>query len=167
MTHEVLWAGWRTSYIESTTGAPTTDAESCLFCRLQQGSDDASLVLERTATTFTVMNAYPYTNGHVMVAPLRHVGELEDLDPGEASEVMAGVQRAVRAIKAVYRPHGLNVGINLGRTAGAGVPGHAHAHALPRWDGDTNFMTTVAGVRVMPEALDASWARLRAAWPAP
>jgi ATP adenylyltransferase len=123
------------------------------------------LVLERSDTTFTVMNAYPYTNGHVMVAPLRHVADLDEVDGAEAAELMAAIRRAVVAIRAVYRPHGMNVGMNLGRSAGAGVPGHLHAHVLPRWDGDTNFMTAVAGVRVMPEALDSSWSRLRAAWP--
>jgi len=113
-----------------------------------------------------VLNAYPYTSGHLMVLPNRHVGDLEALEPGEAAELWDGVRRAVVAIKAAYRPGGINVGANLGRPAGAGIPGHLHFHALPRWDGDTNFMTTVAEVRVLPEPLDETWAKLREAWPA-
>src|SRR4051812_13501191 len=107
MALESIWAAWRSEYIAGTVSRPvTTDAESCLFCRLQQGADDEMLVLERTPHTFTVMNAFPYTNGHVMVAPLRHEGALEDLTPGEAGALVAGAQRAVRAIKSAYRPDG-------------------------------------------------------------
>jgi ATP adenylyltransferase len=112
-----------------------------------------------------VLNAYPYTSGHLMVMPVRHVGEIEDLDDDEMTELWAGVRDAVLALKAAYRPDGINVGLNLGRSAGAGVPGHLHVHALPRWDGDTNFMTTVAGARVMPETLADSQAKVGAAWP--
>ncbi len=100
-----------------------------------------------------------------MVAPLRHVADLEDLDPDEASELWTAVTDAVRALKAAYRPEGVNIGLNLGRAAGAGVPGHLHAHALPRWNGDTNFMTSVAETRVLPETLSDSWAKLRDGWP--
>jgi ATP adenylyltransferase len=165
MALESIWAAWRAEYIATTVEQPvSTDTENCLFCRLQRGADDEMLVLERTATTFTVMNAYPYTNGHIMVAPLRHEGLLEQLTPEEATGLMGGLQRAVVAIKAAYKPDGLNVGANLGRVAGAGIPGHLHLHVVPRWSGDTNFMTTVGGIRVQPESMRSSWKKLRAHW---
>lgn len=163
-TLDHLWAGWRSEYIEGVASRPADDGE-CLFCRLRQLDDDEALVLERTARTFTVMNAYPYTSGHLMVAPLRHVADLESLDPDDAAALMHAVQRACVALRGAYRPDGLNVGVNVGRVAGAGVPGHVHVHALPRWSGDTNFMTSVAEARVLPESLRASWEKLRAAWP--
>jgi diadenosine tetraphosphate (Ap4A) HIT family hydrolase len=123
------------------------------------------LVVARDDLAFAVMNAFPYTSGHLMIAPLRHEGELEDLKADEATAVMAMTQQAVAALKSAYTPDGINVGVNLGRPAGAGVPGHVHLHSLPRWNGDTNFMTTVAETRVLPEDLRTSWERLRAAWP--
>jgi ATP adenylyltransferase len=112
------------------------------------------------------MNAYPYTSGHLMVAPLRHESTLAGLTRDEAVAVMSLVQDANVAVTAAYRPDGLNVGANIGRAAGAGVPGHVHVHVLPRWAGDTNFMTTVAEARVLPEPLDLSYEKLRAEWPA-
>jgi ATP adenylyltransferase len=114
---------------------------------------------------FAILNAFPYTNGHLLVMPYREVGELEDLRPEEHAELWAGATSAVVALKAAYRPDGVNLGMNLGRSAGAGVPTHLHIHVLPRWNGDTNFMTSVAEVRVLPEALSASAAKVRAAWP--
>jgi ATP adenylyltransferase len=158
-----LWAGWRSEYIAGVTAEPPSDA--CFFCSLQELDDAEAMILERTATTFTLMNAYPYTSGHVLVAPLRHEATLVDLDEPEAGGLMDAVRRANRALDAAYRPGGINVGANVGRAAGAGVPGHVHLHVLPRWDGDTNFMTAVAGARVLPEALRASYDKLRAAWP--
>jgi diadenosine tetraphosphate (Ap4A) HIT family hydrolase len=112
-----------------------------------------------------ILNAYPYTSGHLMVMPVRHTADLETLAPGEAAALMEGLQAGVSALKAAYRPDGVNVGANLGKAAGAGVPGHLHLHALPRWTGDTNFMTTVAETRVLPEALSVSDEKLRASWP--
>jgi ATP adenylyltransferase len=111
------------------------------------------------------MNLYPYGSGHLLVAPCRHESDLDGLTDDEADALMRALRRAVRAIKAAYGPDGVNVGMNLGAAAGAGVPGHLHAHALPRWRGDTNFMTAVAEVRVLPEDLGTGWAKLRAAWP--
>ena len=159
-----LWAGWRSAYIEGVVATPTEHADDCLFCRLAALPDDEALILERTDRTFTVMNAYPYTSGHVMVAPLRHVGDLQTLDADDAATLMHATQRACTAIQRAYSPDGLNAGVNIGRVAGAGVPGHVHMHVLPRWSGDTNFMTTVAEARVLPEALRASWEKLRAVW---
>lgn len=161
-----LWAGWRSAYVSGMADADSEDG--CLFCTLPTLSaidDEEALILERTASTFSVLNAFPYTPGHLMVAPLRHEGELEGLSADEAAELFAALQRAVRALKEASRPHGLNLGVNLGRVAGAGVPGHFHVHVLPRWDGDSNFMTTVAEVRVIPEDLPTTWKKLRQAWP--
>jgi ATP adenylyltransferase len=124
-------------------------------------------VVWRDERCAVVLNAYPYTTGHVMVLPVRHVAELEDLDGAESGALWAAAVDAVAALKAAYRPGGVNLGANLGRAAGAGVPGHLHLHALPRWDGDTNFMTSVAEARVLPEALPTTWRKLRDAWPRP
>ena len=159
MTLERLWAGWRAEYV--TAGEPPA-GDGCVLCRVL---DEGSAVVWRGALAAVVLNAYPYTSGHVMAMPLRHTSELEDLSGGEAAELWAAVADSVRALKAAYRPHGLNVGANLGRSAGAGLPDHLHLHVVPRWDGDTNFMTSVAETRVLPESLDASADRLREAWP--
>ncbi len=157
-----LWAGWRAEYISDVATKPEPDA--CFLCDLQELPDEEAMILERTEVTFTLMNAYPYTSGHVLVAPLRHTPTLVDLDPAEAGELMGAVQRANAALVAAYTPDGLNVGANIGRAAGAGLPGHVHLHAMPRWSGDTNFMTAVADTRVLPESLRAGYDRLRAAW---
>ncbi len=119
----------------------------------------------RGAWSFVVLNAYPYASGHVLVLPLRHVGALSDLTDQESAEVWSATQDSVAAIERAYDPDGLNLGANLGRAAGAGIPSHVHLHVLPRWSGDTNFMTTVAGTRVMPETLQVAWQKLTEAWP--
>jgi ATP adenylyltransferase len=166
MSLEHLWAGWRAAYIEQAVAQPTPPPGECLFEALRELPDDEAMILERTAHTFTVMNAYPYTSGHVMVAPLRHVASLTELGAQEAAGLMHATQRATAAIEAAYRPDGQNVGVNMGRGAGAGVPHHLHVHALPRWHGDTNFMTAVAEARVLPESLRDSYEKLRSGWPA-
>ncbi|MGH9066962.1 MAG: HIT family protein [Acidimicrobiales bacterium] len=139
----------------------------CPFCRiLASGEPDSStFVVWRGDRCVAVLNAYPYAAGHLMVMPARHVGELDALEGAEGTELWAGVTRAVSALRASYRPEGLNVGLNLGRAAGAGIPGHLHVHVVPRWNGDTNFMTTLASTRVLPEALPVTWGRVRSAWP--
>ncbi|MGH9037290.1 MAG: HIT family protein [Acidimicrobiia bacterium] len=158
---ERLWAGWRAGYVAGEEPAP--DDGTCVLCRvLEEGTS----VVWRGSTSAVILNAYPYTNGHVMVMPVRHLSDLEDLDGTEGAELWSATVDAVRAVKEAYRPDGLNVGANLGRPAGAGLPGHLHVHVLPRWDGDTNFMTAVAGTRVLPESLPDSAQRLKAAWPA-
>src|SRR5699024_10855960 len=123
------------------------------------------LILWRGERSFAVLNAFPYGSGHLMVLPNRAVPDLGDLTGDEASELWRGVHRAVAAIREAYDPDGINVGLNLGAGAGAGVPDHLHVHCLPRWSGDTDFMTTVAETRVLPKPLSTSWAKLRAAWP--
>jgi ATP adenylyltransferase len=167
MALERLWAGWRARYVSELDGAPDRDCFICALCSLPGDAAYSSdtLIVERTEKTVTVMNLYPYGSGHLLVAPCRHVAELEDLSEDEAAALMEATRRAVSAIKHAYSPDGVNVGINLGAAAGAGIPGHLHMHALPRWQGDTNFMTSVAEVRVLPEDLATGWAKLRAAWP--
>lgn len=166
MTLDRLWAGWRTTYIDGVVTQPPADADhDCLFERLAREPDDVSLVLARNEHAFAVMNAYPYGSGHLMVAPLRHEPTLAGLSRDEASALMALVQDANVAVLAAYSPDGINVGANIGRAAGAGVPGHVHVHVLPRWSGDTNFMTTIAEARVLPEPLTTSYEKLLAAWP--
>lgn len=166
MSLEQLWAGWRGEYVAS-ADASVPEGDGCVFCRIIESDlpDDRSFVVWRGERCFALLNAYPYTSGHLMVMPLRHLGDLEDLDGGEAGELWPAVTAAVAAVKAAYAPDGLNVGINLGRAAGAGLPGHLHVHCLPRWAGDTNFTTTVAGTRVIPESLPRTWEKLREAWP--
>lgn len=164
---ERLWAGWRTEYVSGVGESGPGDG-GCVFCRILASGepDDVTHVVWRGERCVALLNAFPYTSGHLMVMPTRHVGELEDLDPaGEATELWSAVADAVRALKAAYRPEGINVGANLGRAAGAGVPGHFHVHLLPRWNGDTNFMTSVAEVRVLPESLPATDEKVRSAWP--
>jgi ATP adenylyltransferase len=169
---ENLWAGWRSEYIVEATererrGQRPDDVDSCVFCRLAASGppSEDNLVVWRGDETFVVMNAYPYASAHVLVLPLRHTGSLGDLSADESAELWSATQRAVSAIETAYEPDGVNIGANLGRAAGAGLPAHVHLHALPRWSGDTNFMTSVAHTRVMPETLQLSWKRLSDAWP--
>lgn len=159
---ERLWAGWRGDYVATATDA-TQDGEACVFCRILSSgeSDEDTYILWRDERTFAILNAYPYTSGHLMVMPLRHVGGLGDLEDAEADGLFRGVRRAAAAIEAAYKPEGMNVGLNLGKAGGAGVPGHLHVHVVPRWAGDTNFMTAAAETRVLPESLAVSWKRLK------
>jgi ATP adenylyltransferase len=165
VTLERLWAGWRAAYVAGAAATSSTGPDDCLFCALASAPDDESLVVARDELVFAVMNAYPYASGHLMIAPFRHEPEFENLKGDEATALMTMTQRAVSALKSAYTPDGINAGLNLGRPAGAGVPGHVHVHVLPRWTGDTNFMTTVAETRVLPEDLRTSRERVRAAWP--
>jgi len=161
MALERIWADWRSDYV-TTAGT----GEGCVICNLVNATDDAeALVLERTPSTITVMNLYPYGSGHLMVAPARHVPSFLDLDDDETVDVARAQRRALQAIDAAYHAEGANVGANLGRAAGAGVPGHLHVHVLPRWSGDTNFMTAIAETRVLPESLRVGYDKLKAVWP--
>lgn len=163
-----LWAGWRSAYLDVSDDVSANDGEAgSLFERILKCGrpDEETFILWRGDRCFALLNAYPYGSGHVLVMPRRAVAELEDLDAGESAELWDGVQQTVRAVKAAYRPDGVNVGLNIGTAAGAGVPDHLHLHCLPRWAGDTNFTTTVAETRVLPEPLDVSWRKLRDAWP--
>lgn len=161
MSLERLWAGWRSEYISGQADGPAP--EGCVLCRV---AEDGSQVVWRDDTTAVVLNAYPYTSGHLLVMPVAHVAEPEELSPEAGAALWATVTQAVGALRRAYRPDGLNVGANLGRAAGAGLPGHFHMHVLPRWNGDSNFMTTVAEARVLPESLPTTLEKVRAAWPA-
>jgi diadenosine tetraphosphate (Ap4A) HIT family hydrolase len=167
MPLERLDASWRQRYVEQASSGHTVDAASCVFCALANAPmDEASGVVDRDATTFVVLNAFPYGSGHVLVLPRRHLAAIEELDEGESAGLWRATTRALRAVTAAYRPDGANLGANLGQAAGAGIPGHLHLHVLPRWGGDTNFMTSVAETRVLPESLEVSFAKLRAAYEA-
>jgi ATP adenylyltransferase len=164
VTLERLWAGWRAEYVGA-VGAGTGGDGGCLFCGLATADADEALVLARDEHVFAVMNAYPYTSGHLMVVPRAHEAGLSALPRDVAGSLMAMTQDATLAVERAYAPEGINVGVNIGRAAGAGIPGHVHVHVLPRWLGDTNFMTSVAETRVLPEDLERSWQKLRDAWP--
>ena len=152
---ERLWAPWRLAYVTSASGEPT----GCIFCNITDpGRSD--LIVARGRLSFVILNLYPYNNGHLMVVPNRHVPNLASMEPDELAELMQLTRRSEIVLTEAYRPQGINVGINLGRPAGAGVADHLHVHLVPRWNGDTNFMTVVGNVRVVPEALDATKAKL-------
>jgi ATP adenylyltransferase len=154
MTERPLWAPWRIEYIQGSKG------EECIFC-----DPDAAHLIERGELCVTILNAYPYAPGHVMVAPIRHVGELEELDDAELLELMQSANRAIAALRAAMNPDGLNVGLNLGKVAGAGIADHLHLHVVPRWEGDTNFMPVLGDTRVIPQALEETRNVLVAALP--
>lgn len=154
---ERLWTPWRMEYIKD-----AGREQGCIFCDLASATDDeASLVLARGRLAYVVLNKYPYNTGHLMIVPYRHVGEWEALDAGEHAEIAALTARSIQALKASSAPHGFNIGVNQGRVAGAGIVDHVHMHVVPRWGGDTNFTVTVGGVKVIPEALDETYAKLK------
>ena len=163
MSLERLWAGWRTRYVSNFAQGPEPD--DCVFCRLAALSPDDGQILAQNDLVFAVLNIYPYTSGHLMVAPVRHEGFLDHLTDDEAHAVMAMTREATTAVRNAYDPEGMNVGMNLGKAGGAGVPGHLHVHVVPRWGGDTNFMTSIAEARVLPEPLSVTRERLLAGWP--
>jgi ATP adenylyltransferase len=143
---------------------PPTPATGCIFCdkaAAGEAADRDNLILWRGAHTFAILNLYPYNSGHLMVVPYRHLAAVTMLTAAEYGELFAGLQRLVRVLDAVYRPDGYNVGMNLGRVAGAGIADHVHLHLVPRWSGDTNFMPVTGGTKVLPESLDQTWTRLR------
>lgn len=157
-----MWAPWRIEYV---TGPKSGE---CPFCEAAAGHHpDADLVVARGGSCFVMLNRFPYASGHLMVLPLRHIASLLDLHPDEQTEVMRLTQLAIQALTEVMGPEGFNVGLNLGRAAGAGVDEHLHQHVVPRWAGDTNFMPVLADVNVVPEALRATRQRLVQAWPRP
>ncbi len=154
---DVLWAPWRAGYVSG-----EAQPAGCLFCTALSAGDDAKhWVLERVGAAFVMLNAFPYASGHLMVATTRHVASPQDLDDQESLDLMRATRRALAALRAVYRPDGFNLGVNVGRVAGAGVEGHVHLHIVPRWTGDTNFMPVLGSVRVLPESLDETFRRLR------
>jgi ATP adenylyltransferase len=155
-----LWSPWRYNYVSSADSVPK-DKDSCLFCRVAASPDDReNLVVLRAQHSFILLNRYPYSSGHLMIAPYAHVATLADAETAALEEIMRLAQRAERALRAVYNPGGLNLGFNIGQCAGAGIAGHIHMHALPRWAGDTSFVTTIGETRVIPEALEVTYERV-------
>lgn len=156
-----LWAPWRLEYIQQ-----ADEATRCVFCAEAAGelAADDSLLVHRGERALVILNKFPYSSGHLLVAPVRHVGALAELDDAEAVEVHRLAVAGIQALREVYGPDGFNLGWNLGRVAGAGIEDHVHAHVVPRWAGDTNFMPVLADVKVLPEHLLATRDRVRAAW---
>lgn len=152
-----LWAPWRMVYLRGDEPLP----DDCLFCVKPQEKDTEAHIVHRGRLCYVILNRYPYSNGHLMVVPYAHVPSLEHLDTETLAELMALTQLSLRVLRAAYEPQGFNVGVNIGGAAGAGVAEHVHLHVVPRWDGDTNYMTIVGRTRIMPEWLDQTYARLR------
>jgi ATP adenylyltransferase len=154
---EIIWAPWRIDYI-----LQAEKDEGCFLCRaLESDEDEANLVLERRENCFAIFNRYPYNNGHMLIAPNAHKADLSDLDESELLEVMRLTRDVQERLRAAMCPHGFNIGINLGRCAGAGLPGHLHVHIVPRWNGDTNFMSATAHSKVIVQSLEALYQVLR------
>lgn len=158
-----LWSPWRYEYIAS-GGAADPKIHGCIFCNLQAdpGKDQSNFVLHRGSHNFIVLNIYPYVSGHLLIVPYEHVGELDAATRKTTDELMDLTKRCQTVLRDVYQPNGFNVGMNLGESAGAGIVDHIHIHILPRWTGDTNFMTTIANTRVIPEDLATTYQKLRA-----
>ena len=157
---DYLWTPWRYQYIIS-SGEPG----ECVFCAAGADTNDRDrLIIHRAARNFVILNRFPYTSGHIMVVPYDHVASLQDLPDEALSEMILLAREAERHLRAVYRPDGLNIGFNIGKSAGAGIASHVHMHVLPRWTGDTNFMTAIGETRVLPEDLETTWERLSRAF---
>ena len=154
---ERLWAPWRLEYM-------TADrVEGCIFCMFPQQDDDRrNRILLRGERAFVIMNAFPYSNGHLLIPPYRHVADLSELTDEESLEIMQLTQRSLLALKETFKPDGFNIGVNQGTAAGAGIADHVHIHIVPRWNGDTNFMPVFADVKVIPEALETTYDKLKA-----
>jgi len=158
---ERLWTPWRAKYIASS--GVDSESGSCVFCDISRDleNDEKNFVLHRGQHNFIVLNLYPYISGHLLVVPNKHVGELDAASKEITDELMDLTKRSQTVLREVYKPHAFNVGLNLGASAGAGILGHLHVHILPRWGGDTNFMSTVAETRVIPEDLKTTYEKLR------
>jgi ATP adenylyltransferase len=156
---ETLYSPWRMAYISS-----AEKSQECIFCEFpKKNEDEAFLILHRGKTCFVILNAFPYNPGHLMVVPYRHIADYENLSDMELLEMHRLAGACIAALKENMAPHGFNMGINLGRIAGAGVDGHVHLHVVPRWSGDTNFTTVIGETRVLPEALSVTWTKLKKA----
>ena len=157
---EYLWSPWRMEYIQS-----PKPPSGCVFCNADQAGDDAgALIVARSQFAYVILNRYPYTTGHLMVVPYLHCPTLEALNPETRAEMIELSSQALQVLRSVYQPQGFNLGMNIGEIAGAGVAEHVHLHVVPRWGGDTNFMSTVSATRVLPEALTATYTRIQQAW---
>jgi ATP adenylyltransferase len=156
---DYLWTPWRYAYVSG-----TEKSAGCVFCEVAKEQDDAkALIVHRGEHCFVILNAYPYTPGHVMIVPYAHLDELRKLPTDGANEMMALAQKVETVLRELYRPDGINLGMNIGKAAGAGIAGHIHMHVVPRWVADANFMSVVGETRVLPETLDVTWKRIREA----
>jgi ATP adenylyltransferase len=154
---DYLFSPWRYAFVSQ-----AHKTSGCLFCELPRaGDDEKTLIVHRDKYCYVILNAYPYTSGHVMVVPFQHTGELRELSQPAAQEMMALTQRLESILREVYEPEGLNLGMNLGKAAGAGIPGHIHMHVLPRWAADANFISVIGETRVLPEDLATTYKRIR------
>ncbi len=156
---DYLWSPWRYRYVSE-----ASPADECIFCKAAAGPDESSYIVYRGKRNFVILNLFPYTSGHVMIAPYEHVATLAEAAVDTLTEMIELARAAERHLGAVYRPKGINIGMNLGECAGAGVAGHIHMHVVPRWHADSNFMTVTGETRVLPEDLAATYAKLRKAW---
>jgi ATP adenylyltransferase len=151
-----IWSPWRYTYVSE-----ASQSDACIFCeKASQDQDASNYVVYRGKQNFVLLNLYPYTTGHLMIAPYEHVATLGEVKPGALVEMIELAQASERHLREIYRPPGLNIGMNIGECAGAGVAGHVHMHVLPRWPGDSSFMTTVGETRVLPEAIETTYAKL-------
>lgn len=158
---DTLWAPWRMAYV-TTTKAP---ADDCFLCRCpKEDNDRENLVALRTPFCSVILNRFPYNNGHLLIAPLTHKARLDELTPEEMLDCVQTITKIITTLDALMRPDGYNVGLNLGKAAGAGLPGHLHWHVVPRWNGDTNFMTVTSDTRVIVQSLETLWELLRQKW---
>ena len=154
---DYLWSPWRYRYV---TGAEPTSG--CVFCqKVEENEDEKNLILYRGLNNFVLLNIYPYTSGHLMVAPYRHIAQLAQADDATWSELMMLTRKAEQAIQTAYKPEGINLGMNLGKSAGAGIADHIHMHVLPRWQADSNFISVIGETRVLPEALSDTYRKLK------
>lgn len=157
-----IWAPWRLEFVKAASGH---DPLECVFCAAPTDADDQKqLILHRGPTCFVILNLYPYTNGHILIAPYRHLATPGEMDAVERAELWDLLDQSLSVLDRTLKPHGTNAGLNLGRAAGAGIEGHLHLHVVPRWNGDTNFMPVLADTRVMAQHLDDTWRLLRDAW---
>jgi ATP adenylyltransferase len=166
---ERIWSGWRAAYVDASPlrNAGAGDHTSVFRALLESGApDEETHIVHRGVECFSIVNIFPYTSGHLLVLPYREVADLDDLTDAETIELWSMVTEAVRVVRSVYAPDGVNVGMNLGRPAGGSVPTHLHVHVVPRWTGDSNFMSAIANTQTLPEALGATAARVREAWAA-
>lgn len=163
---ERLWAGWRSAYVAKVNKDDIGEADK-IFSQLAESdhSDNETFIVHRGKTCFAILNIYPYITGHLLILPYRVVQDIEDLKQDEFLELFETMGDAVSTLKKVYNSGGINVGINIGRAAGAGIPKHLHIHCLPRFEGDTNFMASVANTKVLSEPLDETWRKIKEAWP--
>lgn len=163
MPLERFAAAWREDYVANVARSHADDDGACVFCALAEAPvDESTGVIAKSDLSFIVLNAFPYGSGHLLILPRRHVSTIQDLTDAEYEDYFMMLRRAVSALEVAYGPDGMNIGMNLGQAAGAGIPKHLHGHVLPRWLGDTNFMTTIGEVRVLPESLQSTWQKVHA-----